>query len=138
MSILGTWVKYVSKTQNRKKRENIWAPKTKKENRWEVRNKKEHEQNTEIFFHLHVRCNAPPKPKLHVRCKTPPKPRFNLKYVYFRNMSEVRVWNAKQKKEKTDEHRRGKTKSKKEMGERSETKKSTGKIKKQNWKSSPW
>jgi hypothetical protein len=33
-----------------------------------------------------------------------------------------------ERKEKTDEHRRGKTKPKKKIGERSETKKSTGNI----------
>jgi hypothetical protein len=36
-----------------------------------------------------------------------------------------------ERKKKTDEHRRGKTKPKKETGDRSETKKSLGKIKKQ-------
>jgi hypothetical protein len=41
----------------------------------------------DLFFHLHVRCKTPPKPRLHVRCKTPPKSSFNRKYVYFRNMS---------------------------------------------------
>jgi hypothetical protein len=39
-----------------------------------------------FFFHLYVRCKTH-KLRLHVRCKTPSKPRFNLKYVYFRNVS---------------------------------------------------